>query len=96
MEYIAQFAITFALGWIAIYSTKRWTSVVLSIFGILAIPVLIIMFFAGDESAFWQTLGSGLGLLLEGALNGLGALFKTAPVMTVGAVIGGAVAIHSK
>lgn len=88
MEYIAQFIVTFALGALATYSLRRWTMIAAMIFGILAIPLLAVLFFAGDGATFWQSVGDGIAVLLTGLLNLTQAGFAAMPVMTAGTLIG--------
>lgn len=88
MEHLAQFVLTFCLGWIAAYSLRKWLWAAAAVFGLFAIPLLALLFFAGAESAIWNSLGAGLSLLLIGLLNGLQSLFGSLPVMTLGMLAG--------
>ena len=88
MTLLAQFLVTFFLGFIAARSVHFWSRYAIYIFGILAVPTLAVIFMAGDESALWDVLGAGLGLLLAGLLASLAALFQNLPVMTAGMFIG--------
>ncbi len=88
MEYLAQFLMTFGLGWVAAYSLRKWLWAAITVFGVIAVPLLALLFFAGEESAIWDSLGAGLSLLLIGLLNGLQSLFGSLPVMTLGMLAG--------
>jgi len=90
MAEIAQFIITFFLGYVAARSVSFWSHYAIAIFGVLAIPTLAVTFMAGSESAFWEILGAGMGLLLAGLLASITTLFQNLPVMTAGMIIGAA------
>jgi len=90
MADIAQFIITFFLGYVAARSVSFWSHYTIAILGVLAIPILVVTFMAGSESALWDTLGAGMGLLLAGLLASIAALFQSLPVMTAGMIIGAA------
>lgn len=91
MAELAQFAVTFFLGYMAAKSARFWVHYAVAIFGVLAIPTLAVFFLAGGNSGLWDVMGSGMGLLLFGLLTGFAALFQYLPVMTVGMVLGAVV-----
>lgn len=88
MEIIAQFIITFMLSYIAAYSTKRWLVVGMTVFGVIAIPILAILFLAGNDHAAWATIGAGLSVLLTGIINLISTSFSHLPAMTLGTCLG--------
>lgn len=88
MEIIAKLIITFTLGYMIAYSLKRWMKVTISIFGILAIPLILLIFFAGDNHTAWSAIGAGLGILLTGTINMIKAAYASLPIITIGTSLG--------
>lgn len=87
MEYVAQFLVTFGLGWAVAFSLKKWAFVIFAVTGVLALPVLLIILVLG-EGSFWEYLGALISHIAIWFFETVGDLFKSAAVLTVGCFLG--------
>ena len=88
MEYVVQFLVMFALGWVAVYSLKAWIKIGVIILGFLAIPLILIALTLGGDGAFWTWAGAGFSFVTIGILKAISASFEHAAIMTAGAFLG--------